>query len=199
MKAEKVKRLNRRSVMTRWRQLSPRVKGLSVVLLFVVLIIGTVFLERAVAEYYRLLQYPSEDPYGTYAAFGLRIRNETVYADEKIRFTVFCNVETYGGFPIPEGDIYQITPVFLCLEKWIIDFNDSLGEIKASDEITILTGELPLGASEETRLEFQTSFPLHPDLQLYVGVFADFLRTDELRLYRWDCYTTVLPTMITIY
>ncbi|MHA1964986.1 MAG: hypothetical protein ACXACG_09910, partial [Candidatus Thorarchaeota archaeon] len=59
----------------------------------------------------------------------LTIPEDGVYSNGTVSFTVICIVESYKNYPIPQGDIFQIEKVFICVEDRMLDFNSTLGEI----------------------------------------------------------------------
>ena len=179
--------------LKKWQQLSQRTKILGLVLLVTSLVSGSILLHWL----YLSLNEP-EFPAGgepPYAHFGLRIANETVYANGIVRFTVVCYGESYGGYPLPEEDLYQITQAFICTENDLLEFNATLGEIKDPMDLKIMIGDFNLAVNDTLSLEFQTSFPLTPGFHLYIGVFAN----GPTGLHRWDLYTTVLFPEISIH
>ena len=124
---------------------------------------------------------------------GLRITEEGVYSNGTVSFTVFCEVESYKNFPIPEGDIYRIEKAFICVEDDLTEFNSTLGEIKHISEVTVIEGDFTLGAYEEVSLKFQTSFALHNVSHVYIGVLAVRASSQNGVVVRWDLYTSIIP------
>ncbi|MHA2149306.1 MAG: hypothetical protein ACXAAN_11720, partial [Candidatus Thorarchaeota archaeon] len=101
--------------------------------------------------------------------------------------------ESYKNYPIPQGDIFQIEKVFICVEDRMLDFNSTLGEIKKTNEITVIEGDFSLSANEKVSLKFQTSFDLHNVSHLYVGVLAVLTSDPDSTVTRWDLYTSIIP------
>lgn len=181
-----MKRLRLHKFIDQWHKLHFRTKILAVGALVSVLLMGCIGF--VAIHQFSQTKDESEIPEGPYANFGLNITNEEVYVDMTVRFTVHCYFHSYGGYPIPEGDLFQIIQVFVCLEDDLLEFNDSLGDIQSIENISVLFGDVCLSADEEVRLEFQSRFPLQAETPVYIGVFA--LHTTSLT--RWDRYTTVL-------
>ncbi|MHA2350593.1 MAG: hypothetical protein ACXADL_13290 [Candidatus Thorarchaeota archaeon] len=123
----------------------------------------------------------------------LKITEEVVYSNGTVSFTVSCIIESYKNYPIPQGDIFQIEKVFICVEDRMLDFNSTLGEIKNTNEITVIEGDFSLSANEKVSLKFQTSFDLHNVSHLYVGVLAVLTSDPDSTVTRWDLYTSIIP------
>ncbi|MFX1286057.1 MAG: hypothetical protein ACFFB5_20605 [Promethearchaeota archaeon] len=177
-----------RKLTAQWQKASSRTKVISVGALVIILTISTTALINLYIHGLQTSNDETEDPYGPRASFGLILTDEEVYTNGTIRFTVYCDFNSYGGFPIPENDLFQIAKVFVCLKDDLVEFNESLGDIQNVECTTVLFGDFRLSAHEEVRLEFQSRFPLQAETQLYVGVLA--FHTTVLT--RWDLYTTVL-------
>lgn len=116
---------------------------------------------------------------------NLNITREAIYSNGTVFFSVVCIVESYGNYPIPQGDLYQIEKAFICVNDDLLSFNSSLGDIKNASEISVITGDLNLAAGEEVFLKFQTSFDFQSLTNLYVGVIAN----GPTGVMRWDRYT----------
>lgn len=136
-----------------------------------------------------------------YASEGIKIENEAVYRNGTVHFTARCYFKSYGGYPRPSGDQYQIQFVYLwsmrhrgyLMEFTISDdgslvFNQTLGEIQNASEVTINDGDLNLAIDEEVSISFQTSYPLNTSSSIYVGVMA--FGPSGLR--RWEQNTTII-------
>ena len=179
-----------RKLTDQWHNLSFHTKIIGVGALLIVLIISTTVLMNMYIHWLQTANDESKipDPDGPYAHFGLKITDEEVYTNGTIRFTAYCYFDSYGGFPIPEDDLYQIIKVFICMKDDLVEFNDSLGDIQNVENISVLFGDFHLSADEEVRFEFQTRFPLQAEAHLYIGVLASHTTS----LTRWDRYTTVL-------
>ncbi|MFX1249572.1 MAG: hypothetical protein ACFFBQ_19430 [Promethearchaeota archaeon] len=178
-----------RKLIDQWLKTRFRTKIISIGALLAVLMMGTTVF---VAIYW--LPKDKNDswiPEGPYAVFGLNITTEEVYVNKTIRFTVQCFFISYGGYPIPEDDLFQITKVFVCLEDDLLEFNDSIGDIQDVESTSVLFGDFCLSPYEEVRLEFQSRFPLQAEAQLYIGVFA-MTCWEPPSINRWDRYTTIL-------
>ncbi|MFX1506738.1 MAG: hypothetical protein ACFFDC_11610 [Promethearchaeota archaeon] len=173
-------------LIIRWQQISLRGKIISLSLLVICLTGGSLLLYWIP---HILNESESEEPEGPYAIMSLRIKDERVYTNGTVIFTVACHFKSYGGYPIPKEDLYNITKVFICTKDDILEFDPSLGEIQDVTKIKVLTGDLSLAVDDEVRLKFETSFPLQSGLKLYIGVFSD---GPIGKLTRWDLYTTVL-------
>jgi hypothetical protein len=184
-----VKWLQLRKLVDQWHNLRFRTKIISIGALLTVLIINT-----TVLIHIHLLQTASEEsesPEGPYAHFGLKIIDDKVYTNSTIQFTVYCYFDSYGGYPIPEDDLFQIIQVFVCIEDDLIEFNDSLGDIQSIESTSVLFGDVHLSPNEEVRLEFQSRFPLQAKTHVYIGVFAETC-WEPPSINRWGLYTTVL-------
>ncbi|MFX1514782.1 MAG: hypothetical protein ACFFC6_00595 [Promethearchaeota archaeon] len=48
----------------------------------------------------------SEIPEGPYAHFSLKIIDEKVYTNSTIQFTTYRYFDSYGGYPIPEVNLF---------------------------------------------------------------------------------------------
>jgi hypothetical protein len=92
---------------------------------------------------------------------GLSITEERIYRNGTVSFSVLCYVESYGNYPIPEGDLYLIKEAFICVENDLLEFNSTLGELKTTSEVTVIEGDFSLSANEQVSLTFQTSFDLY--------------------------------------
>jgi hypothetical protein len=123
----------------------------------------------------------------------LKITEEGVYSNGTVSFTIICIVESYKNYPIPQGDVFQIEKVFICVEDRILDFNSTFGEIKSTSEVTVIEGDFSLSANEQVSLTFQTSFDLHNVSHTYVGVLAVLEEYPEGGVTRWDKYTSIIP------
>lgn len=127
------------------------------------------------------------------ASTGLIIRDEAVYVNGTIIFTTYCLYRTdetqYG---VPTEPIFTIHKFFVCTEKKLVEFDETLGDIQDTTNVTILKGNFTLRAREEVTIQFHTSFPLQLGSYVYVGVIAE----DDIGIsgYRWDRYTQVLPS-----
>ncbi|MFW9862638.1 MAG: hypothetical protein ACFFET_10165 [Candidatus Thorarchaeota archaeon] len=124
----------------------------------------------------------------------LKITDKVVYSNGTVSFTVICMVESFKNYPIPQGDLFHIEKVFICVEDRLIDFNSSLGEIKTTSEIPVVDGDFSLSANEKVSLTFQTSFGLHDLSHVYVGVLAVLTIDPDRTVTRWDGYTSIIPS-----
>jgi len=180
-----------RKLTDQWHRLGFHTKVIGIGALLTVLIISTTVLINLYIHWLQTSNDETENPYGPYAHSGLNITNEEVYTNSTIRFTVHCYFRSYGGYPIPEDDLYQITKVFVCMEDDLVEFNDSLGDIQDVENTSVLFGDFRLSPYEEVRLEFQSCFPLQAEAQLYIGVLA-MTCWEPPSINRWDRYTRVL-------
>jgi hypothetical protein len=174
-----------RKLRNAWRQSSRRRKILA----------GCIVISCIVSGWFTLhlvnhLREPQDD-FGIppFLSLGLDITEEVVHNNGTVSFTVICDVFSYKNYPIPEGDIYKIEKAFICVERRLLEFNATLGEIKNTSEVTVIEGDFSLSAYEQVSLKFQTSFDLHNLSHIYVGVLAD----GPTGLRRWDQYTNILP------
>ncbi|MFW9853892.1 MAG: hypothetical protein ACFFFG_02485 [Candidatus Thorarchaeota archaeon] len=132
---------------------------------------------------------------------GIRIENEAVYINGTVHFTARSYFLSYGGYPRPSGDQYQIQFVYLWLiqnhgdlmefttaENGSLVFNQTLGEIQKVSQVTIDKGNLNLAIDDEVTIRFQVSYQLHPSISIYVGVMAE----GPSGLRRWERNTTVI-------
>jgi len=169
-----------RKLQNAWKQLSRPRKILA----------GCIIISCIVSGWFTLhLIIPDEFGFPPYIRLGLSITEEVVYSNGTVSFTVICIVESYKNYPIPEGDLYLIRNVFICVENDLLDFNSTLGEIKTTSEIIVIEGDFSLSANEEVSLTFQTSFDLHNLSYMYVGVLAN----GPTGVRRWDRYTSIIP------
>lgn len=171
----------------RWRELSTRRKIVGFGVIFIVLASGAIILINIIGPI-NLFSGPGRE--GPYASFGLRIRDEEVYANGSVRFTVYCDFKSYQGYPKPEGELYQISKVFVCTEDDLKEFNTSFGEIQDIEDVIVLTGNVNLAVEEEVSIEFQVSYSLKAGEFTYVGVLAD----GPTGFRRWDLYTQILAS-----
>ena len=91
-------------VIHKWRKQAIRTKLLiiSPILIIITSIIGVWAINLASHE-------PSSDITHFFVGTGLHIKDEEVYANGTINFSVYCKVTVSGGYAIPEGILYNIT------------------------------------------------------------------------------------------
>ena len=171
-------------VIHKWRKQAIRTKLLiiSPILIIITSIIGVWAINLASHE-------PSSDITHFFVGTGLHIKDEEVYANGTINFSVYCKVTVSGGYAIPEGILYNITQTFVCSENDLLEFDKSIGDIQDITNVTIVSGDIFLEAAETVTIRFQTSFPLQSGINVYIGVLAE----GPSGYRRWDLYTPVLP------
>jgi hypothetical protein len=124
------------------------------------------------------------------ASHGLRIKDESVYTNGSVKFSIYCFFNSYKEYPVPKEDLYFIKKVFVCLEDDLLVFNKSFGEIKDMENVTGSSDDFDLGVNEEIIIQFQVSYSLQRNAYIYVGVFAN----DSGGYHRWDKYTQILDS-----
>ncbi len=172
-----------------WKHSSKRKKSLLFSgAIFFSLISGWFTLHLIYFSYNAIFNPSSEDPEPPRLVLYLNITRESIYSNGTVFFSVVCIVESYGNYPIPQDDLFQIEKAFICVNDDLLAFNSSFGDIKNASEISVITGDLNLAAGEEVFLKFQTSFDFQNLTNMYVGVIAN---GPIGVMDRWDRYTTI--------